>query len=129
MNKRYSFPSFMSIVDGHISHLTTINRYRPSNASSILPQILKDQFPQRDHMYPPYVLAWHAQHMPAPSPQSTIELIFSHLRYNPNHHLLICGNPLTPKNTSPCPTHIYHTHNKISQPFDNGRVGDQGIGI
>ena len=28
MGKRYSFPSFTSIVDGHISHLTTVNNER-----------------------------------------------------------------------------------------------------
>ena len=32
MSKRYSFSSFMSIVDGHISHLTTVNTENSKSA-------------------------------------------------------------------------------------------------
>jgi hypothetical protein len=41
VSKRYSFPSFMSVVDGHISYLTTVNKHhtgRPQGHALLMSQ-------------------------------------------------------------------------------------------
>ena len=88
----------------------------------------KGSTPHSELWYLPQVLAGHAQHK-LPALDQTIELIRSLLLDFPNHQLLICGSPLMPRLSSQYPANTHTQQGKISRPFINGRVGDQGIGI